>query len=381
VTVEKRNNIYWADKKVSKRNQSEERRVVFILVPSPHPTGPVKGAYALSNALVLYQRVVLVFLKDGPGADSYLDKRVDVISLAKLNGGWFRKLNTYRALLKKAGGRKYVTSISLCLSADWINRFCRSQAVTCASVRGNLDKNYRYDFGLVGRLVAFGHLKSLRSFDHVVAMSDVMSAQIRAVTGVAARVIGNFVDEHFLEFYRASILKERDTLYFVFVGSLSARKKPEVLIDAVAHLIHQGRNVKLDIIGEGPLMPKIERSISEKRLHEHISLHGHMAVPYDLVANADVFVLPSISEGMSRAAMEALYLGVPCVLRDVDGNAGLLSNPASGRVFSVDEELAEVMYGVAVTSRLRCSKLNLLSSRCRQENAAIQYLKMIDGNI
>ena len=50
---------------------------IFILVPSPHPTGPVKGAFALANALAPIRRVVLVYLKDGPGVDANLDTRVE----------------------------------------------------------------------------------------------------------------------------------------------------------------------------------------------------------------------------------------------------------------------------------------------------------------
>ena len=47
-------------------------RQIFITVPSPHPTGPIKGAYALANALAAERQVTLVTLKRGPGADAEL---------------------------------------------------------------------------------------------------------------------------------------------------------------------------------------------------------------------------------------------------------------------------------------------------------------------
>jgi len=360
-------------------NLAPTERTVFILVPSPHPTGPVKGAYALANALAPLRQVVLVFLKAGPGVEAPLDDRVEVVSMAQSPGGWRERLSAYRELLRSAGGREHVGSVSMCLSADWINRFCRAQAVTCASVRGNLLQNYRYDYGIPGTLLAVGHLIALRSFDHVVSMTEAMSRQIRSLTGIRSKVIGNFVDERELELYRAPAQKDSTGLRFVFVGSLTSRKQPELLIQAIRDLLNQGHDVQLDLIGEGPLRQAIETAISSHELSWRIRLHGQLANPYLLIAAADAFVLPSYSEGVSRAALEALHLGVPSVLRDVDGNSELLTMPQAGMMFSRDEELPDAMIKAATYGRFRSVKSSLLPSLFRQDNAAIRYLALIEG--
>jgi glycosyltransferase involved in cell wall biosynthesis len=350
-------------------------RTVFILVPSPHPTGPVKGAYALANALAPLRRVVLVFLKRGPGVDAPLDERVEVVSLAQTPGGWRGRLGAYRRLLRNAGGRGQVGSVSMCLSADWINRFCRELAVTCASVRGNLPQNYRLDYGWPGTFLAIGHLLALRTFDHVVAMTGAMADQIRSIATVRAQVIGNFVDEVALECHRQSGARAQGTLRFVFVGSLSRRKQPELVIDAIEKLVTH--NVQLDVIGDGPLREAIDRSLVAKGLQNKVCLHGQLANPYPIIASADVFVLPSRSEGVSRAALEALYLGVPCVLRDVDGNAELLSAPGAGALFTRDEELAAAMLEAACT-RSHLARSSLLPPSFRQATAVGQYLALLE---
>jgi glycosyltransferase involved in cell wall biosynthesis len=356
-------------------------RTVFILVPSPHPTGPVKGAYAMANALVFSRRVVMVYLKDGPGVDANLDERVEVISLSEIRSGWRNRLQAYRKLLLEAGGRAKVGSISMCLSADLLNRFCADQAVICASVRGNLMRNYRHDYGMCGTLFAVAHLLALRSFDHVVAMTGAMSKQVWSVTGIRSKIIGNFVDEDALERFRGTIPNCKAILHFVYVGSLTNRKQPTLLVQAIESLINQGHHVKLDMIGDGPLRNIISSMLLINGLKEHIQLHGHLASPYRLIADADAFILPSCSEGISRAALEALYLGVPCVLRDVDGNAELLSEPNAGGLFIDDLDLPRAMFEAASLGHTRSLKSSLLPPSFRQSSAAMQYLELIEGSV
>ena len=350
-------------------------KTIFILVPSPHPTGPIKGAYALANALVPLRRVVLVFLKHGPGANAPLDEKVEVRSLARSNGGWHYRLAIYRQLLENAGGRQRVVSISMCLSADWINRFCRGQAVICASVRGNLPQNYRFDYGWLGGPLALVHLLALRSFDHVVAMTPSMASQLSWLAALQPRVIGNFVDEIVLERHRLTGTAS-GPLRFVFVGSLSVRKQPELVIAAIEKLRDQ--DAELDVLGDGPLREGLCSLIDSLGLQGRVRLHGLVADPYDIVAAADAFVLPSRSEGVSRAALEALHLGVPCVLRDVDGNADLLAVPLSGALFSHDEDLATAMLKAAGFSRGRSGRSSLLPPAFQQLTAACQYLRLFE---
>lgn len=355
------------------------KRTIFILVPSPNPTGPIKGAYALANELVLLRRVVLVFLKDGPGANAHLHNSVEVVSLAKMPGGWQGRLAAYRKLLEDAGGRAHVGSLSMCFSADWINRFCGKQAVTCASVRGNLPQNYRFDYGWRGIPLALGHLLLLRAFDHVVAMTSSMANQLHSLAGIQSHVIGNFVDEAALDYRRQVGTRMPGPLRFVFVGSLSQRKQPELIITAMEKL--QDNDTCLDVVGDGPLHAPLEYLIVSRGLQNRIRLHGQVADPLSIVAGADAFVLPSRSEGVSRAALEALHLGVPCVLRDVDGNAELLAVPDAGALFVRDEDLPAAMLKAAASTCALVTKTSLLPRAFRQSVAVGQYLALLEQSV
>ena len=352
-------------------------RAIFILVPSLHPTGPIKGAVALANAIAGQRSVTLVALKHGPGVDTYLSDRVRVISLENVGNG-VQRVSAYRRMLSDAGGRNRVASISLCLSADMVNLCCRGQAVTCSSVRGNLPRNYRLDYGPAGVLLALGHLAVLRGLDHVVAMTASMALQVGRYAGRVPAVIGNFVDEAMLESYRSSVTRA-GSLRFVFLASLSPRKCPDALIDALARIRAAGVDAHLDLIGDGPMKSRIIEQVDHLGLTSVVNLHGHLRDPYALLAHADALVLPSLSEGLSRAGLEAMHLGVPCVLRDVDGNAELVQNGINGALFRQDGDLAEAMLAVADFSRRTLRRESLLPFGYRQHVAGQQYLELVEA--
>jgi hypothetical protein len=353
-------------------------REIFITVPSPHPTGPIKGAYALANALAEERPVTLVTLKHGPGAGTMLDPRVKERSLADLGRGWRNRLHAYRAMLRDAGGKRHVASISMCLTADMVNCLSGSAAVTCASIRGNLLSNYRLDYGLPGVPVAVAHLTALRWADHIVAITSSMAAQVRAYTGKTPTIIGNFVDEAALDPFRASG-PATGPYRLVFLASLTERKQPLLAIQAVHELRRLGFDVVLDVIGAGPLGSAVAAEATRLGIRDSITLHGHLTTPYAVLANADVMLLPSLSEGMPRAALEALHLGVPCVLRAVDGNAELITAPEHGELFQHDRALADVVLTVAQRSRsLPRTRDSLLPPQFRQREQARRYLALVE---
>lgn len=353
-------------------------RKYFILIPSPHSSGPVKGAYALANALATTREVTLVTLKAGPGANTPLDERIRWVSLADVPGGWRTRIQAYRQVLRKSGGRKDIVSISMCFSADMINRFCGDAAITCASVRGNLVQNYRMDYGVSGIPLAMAHLIALRGFDRVVAMTDAMAKQVRFYTRKQPAVIGNFVDEAALEPYRNAAMPN-GPLRFVFLASLSIRKQPLLLIRAMHELRQQEREVTLDIIGSGPLLAVVQNEVGSLGLNEVVRIHGQLVSPYALLASADAMVIPSLSEGVSRAALEALHLGVPCVLRDVDGNSGLVASGGNGSLFRQDSELANAMLQSAKISRRMSVRHSLLPPGFRQATATQRYMELVES--
>ena len=89
-------------------------------------------------------------------------------------------------------------------------------------------------------------------------------------------------------------------------------------------------------------------------------------------------LIPSLSEGVSRAALEALYLGVPCVMRDIDGNSELITSGVNGELFKDDNDLAEVMVDTAIFSREQKLFQNVLTPDIfRQDFASKEFVNLI----
>lgn len=355
-------------------------RKFFILIPSPHPTGPIKGAVALANSMAKLRSTTLVVLKHGPGIETFLDPQVKYISLATCRN-ISQKVKTYRRLLLKSGGRDSTASISFCLSADFVNFLCRRKSVTCSSIRGNLLKNYRFDYGLKGLGIATGHLLFLRWFDHIVAMTSSMADQISLFSGRPPQIIGNFVDETMLNHFRIKRKKHKGPLRYIFVGSLTERKQVQLLLHAAYKLKQIGESFHIDIIGDGKLKNRLIKMATDMKVEDVVHFHGHIAQPFPYIAQADCLVLPSLSEGISRAVLESLFLGVPCLLRDADGHNEIIRIGKNGFLFSNNDELPIYMHRSAVWSRKTLnSGESLLPSAYRQKTGAYKYIKMIETN-
>lgn len=314
---------------------------LFVVVPSMQPTGPVKGAVALCNGMANHIPVTLVPLKPSRLQVSGIDDRVQVSNLANCSG-WHNKYRQYSRLLSAAGNRDRIVSLSMCLPADAFNAAFRHRAGIISSVRGNLFSNYRHDFGRAGPVLAQAHYALLRAFDHVLAMSDAMHQQLRSLGLRNVRTIRNFVDENYLRRFRSNHPHQTTRTRLLFVGSLSSRKRPDLLIGALRGLRDKNIDCELLFVGDGPLRPSLEQQAISAGLQDRVQFRGNIDDPFDVIQSAHLAVMPSESEGISRAMLESLYFGLPCVARRVDANEELI-NSSNGICFNKDEELGDAI--------------------------------------
>jgi len=353
----------------------------FILIPSFSMTGPIKGAVALANYLVNEREVHLVTLKKTTDYKAHINQNIKITCLEDHCSSIFQKISFYKKLLKKAGTKETVASISMLFSADFINIFCRNFATTCSSVRGNLTKIYRMDYGFLGLPLAVLHLIYFRKFDKLVTMSQEMEKQVKFYSRRDSTIIGNFIDESELEVYRSNRLKKNiniDFTNFVFVGFVSHRKNPILLLNTLHRLHLDGFNVFLDIIGSGSLMESVKKEIKKLHISEIVKIHGHLENPYKVIAASDIFVLPSFAEGTSRASLEALYLGLPCILRKVDGNMELIEDYKNGFLFLDDDDLYNAMKNAINHASFNSKKDILLPDFYRQSVSSKKFLNYIE---
>jgi glycosyltransferase involved in cell wall biosynthesis len=101
----------------------------------------------------------------------------------------------------------------------------------------------------------------------------------------------------------------------VACGRLTEQKDYPTLLRAVAELTLR-RDVRLVILGDGPLRGDLERLVRDLGIGNAVDLAGYTSNPHPCMARAQVFVLSSRSEGFGNVLVEALALGVPIVSTD-----------------------------------------------------------------
>lgn len=142
------------------------------------------------------------------------------------------------------------------------------------------------------------------------------------------------------------------------LGALVERKGHDLALRAAAELASGGRDVRLWIAGEGPARESLEALAAELGLGERARLLGARADVPDLLAAADVFLMPSRAEGLGVAALEAMAAGRPVVATRVGGLGEAVQHERTGLLIERPDAallaaaLARLLDDPALASRL-----------------------------
>jgi len=110
-----------------------------------------------------------------------------------------------------------------------------------------------------------------------------------------------------------------DDPFLLAVGRLVYSKAHELLIAAMPSVLEKFPNAKLGICGDGVLRPQLEEQIQFIGLSTSVKLLGHSDNVAKFLASADVFVMPSLWEGLPIALLEAMSAGLPVIATQVEG--------------------------------------------------------------
>lgn len=118
----------------------------------------------------------------------------------------------------------------------------------------------------------------------------------------------------------------------LYIGRLVPEKGQTVLLEAVATLAEQGRDVRVTLAGEGALRPQLERLAARLEIAPRVDFLG--AVGQDrlrqLYERASIFCLPSFGEGVPIVLMEAMAMEVPALSTRIAGIPELIESGREG---------------------------------------------------
>jgi glycosyltransferase involved in cell wall biosynthesis len=221
------------------------------------------------------------------------------------------------------------------------------------------------------RLVAVDaqHALLSRCLHRHVAVSRHVAGRLRDRLGVSEAkitVIPNAVEARAPQprddALRARLDGRGDRALVLTVARLEAQKGITHLLDAAATL----PDVAFAIAGEGPERERLAAKAASLGVAERVRWFGHRDDVPSLLAAADLFVLPSLNEGLPLAAMEAMLAGVPIVATDAggtgeivrDGVTGLLVPPGDPRALS--ESIRALLSDRAHAARLAAAGRELI---------------------
>lgn len=170
-----------------------------------------------------------------------------------------------------------------------------------------------------------------RAATKVVANSSAARRMLEGegLAGASIAVIPNGVDgAAFPE--RGRETATRPARSVITVANLRAEKGHETLIEAAARVATALPGVRFQIVGDGPRRQALERLVRERQLEATVTFLGHREDVARLLAEADVFVLPSMSEAFPNGAMEAMAAGLPVVASAVGGLLDLIDAGRTG---------------------------------------------------
>jgi sugar transferase (PEP-CTERM/EpsH1 system associated) len=147
------------------------------------------------------------------------------------------------------------------------------------------------------------------------------------------QLIYNGID---LNLYQPITRLPKDIFTIGTVGRTVPVKNQLMLIQAVELLLNQQPDLKnklrLIIVGDGELLPKLRTYIDENQLQENIELLGERYDVYAILKTIDLFVLPSLAEGIALTLLEAMASGLPIIATNVGGNPELITSEENGQL-------------------------------------------------
>ena len=208
-------------------------------------------------------------------------------------------------------------------------------------------RNTGFNARVMRRLMRHAYLRA----DAVVAVSQGVADDLARGLALAPsriEVIFNpIVDKRLVQLAESSV-EDIGEVGIVAVGRLIEQKGFDVLIDALARLRqrHEHREVRLTILGEGPLRDTLLDQAHRLGVADAVSLPGFVDNPFVYMRKARVFALSSYAEGLPSVLIQAMACGTPVVATDCpSGPQEILEGGRWGRLIPMgdSEALADAL--------------------------------------
>ncbi len=159
------------------------------------------------------------------------------------------------------------------------------------------------------------------------------------------------------------------TTVIIFIGRLVPVKALPVLLTAFERTLKRASNVHLLIVGQGPEQGALHALSETLDIQTHITFVGDVRDIKPFLQAADIFVLPSLGEGLSNSLLEAMASGLACVGTRIVGSMDALGNGENGILVEPNnvDQLADALIHLA-TNNNEIKRFGLIARQRILEN-------------
>lgn len=224
-----------------------------------------------------------------------------------------------------------------------------------------------------------------RFMDFVCPLSEeLLESVANVVDSKKVRLIMNGVDIDEIDSCVPAFEKKADEIIIGYIGRLVVGKDIPTLICAVKlffdNVKKPGVNIRLIIIGDGEENAFLKTLVTDLGLAENVEFLGFRSDAISYLKCFDVFVLPSLSEGIPRCLMESLASGVISVASDIRGNRVIVEHNKTGFLFDVGDSkalsniLIEILHGKEKNYPVSNAGRTLIEQKYSSKKMAEEYL-------
>lgn len=204
-------------------------------------------------------------------------------------------------------------------------------------------------------LIALGHWVTILLSRLTIAVSEKTAGQLRKFPGAKNKIITIYNGLDVPQFLNRDEAREKlspadkETVWVGTIAELHTNKGLDILITAFKKVLSSIPGINLMIIGEGEERENLARLIAKNQLTNNVNLLGRRENASQYLPAFDIFILPSRTEALPYALLEAGGAGLPVVAAKVGGIPEIIENEVSGIL--VPKENAEAL-AEAITTLL-----------------------------
>jgi glycosyltransferase involved in cell wall biosynthesis len=150
---------------------------------------------------------------------------------------------------------------------------------------------------------------------------------------------------------RAELNISNDVILILFIARFTLHKQPLSLIKAFAQALPQNSKMHLLMVGDGDQKKEAIDLIHELKINDQVTLESFRIDVPDVLSAADIFVLPSLWEGLPIGLLEAMAMGKAIIASNVDGTSEIIRDGENGLLVETDNLIPNLTKALVELSR------------------------------